>query len=307
MIFSIQPIIAFANWASTLSFVVLLITSYRYSKKLEKIESANQSAESQLERLQQANHAIAHEGKGKDGEMAVERMVGEVMSSMKMKYMTFRTYGLQEAILPPIPNDPHSREYDLILVCELGVYFFEVKTWYGTWDQATDDPLKIQTMRDTGVETREDPLPKIKDKMYALMGKKNNMAKLTALVVFADPGSKVGMSLTSNHLSINDLPYYFRRERDFRCNDFTFEVGDLGGRIFATLDHSSTAMHDHLMRLKPVTEDIKAYQINHAEIERLKEQPALPLPDRTFLSFSFYSFAFFLLMFLALKWKFHWS
>ena len=97
------------------------------------------------------------------------------------------------------------------------------------------------------------------------------------------------------------------RERDFRCNDFSFEVGDLGGRIFATLDHSSTAMHDHLMRLKPVTEDIKAYQINHAEIERLKEQPALPLPDRTFLRFSFYSFAFFLLMFLALKWKFHWS
>ena len=93
----------------------------------KEILDSNATRKAEVDLLRSENHKILHSGKGKQGEDAVYRAVLSIFQSLNLQYVTNRELHCPHAILLPTGDDKYSKEIDLLVVSEIGVFVIEVK------------------------------------------------------------------------------------------------------------------------------------------------------------------------------------
>lgn len=251
----------------------------------KELFDANAAKKAEIDSLRVENHQILNSGKGKQGEDAAHQAVLAILQSLNIACFTNRELDCPQAILLPTGDDKYSKEIDLLVVSEIGVFVIEVKDWCGLWRAKENQPhllTKISSnMRDqTPSNDRTAPLQKTQNKLKEIL----NRAKLTklhaqALVVFTDTHGNVHAQLPPNYLHISELAYYFRQQAaeffDAIENEVEsgYDVAYLAERILPCLDRSPDALHQHMMRLSPSSDSLQTYQSNHKRLIKLETQP----------------------------------
>lgn len=251
----------------------------------KELFDANTTKKAEIDSLRVENHQILNSGKGKQGEDAVHQAVLSIFQSLNIACMTNRELDCPQAILLPTGDDKYSKEIDLLVVSEIGVFVIEVKDWRGLWASKENQPhllTKISSnMSDqTPSNDRTAPLQKTQNKLKEIL----NRAKLTklnaqALVVFTDTHGNVHAQLPPNYLHISELAYYFRQQAaaffDAIENEAEggYDIAYLAETILPCLDRSPDALHQHMMRLSPSSDSLQTYQNNHKRLVKLENQP----------------------------------
>lgn len=265
------------------------------NKEANEIIEANSIRETEISQLRAANHRILHPGKGKQGEDAVHQAVLSIFQSLNLQCVTNRELHCPQAILLPTGDDKYSKEIDLLVVSEIGVFVIEVKDWRGLWAAKEDQPhllskISGSTSSQNQSNDRPAPLLKTQNKLKEV----SNRAKLTnlnaqALVVFTDNQGNVNAQLPPNYLHISELAFYFRQQAAtfFEAIEHEGEVGYdatyLAEQIRPCLDASPNALHKHMMRLSPSSDSLQTYQRNHRRLVELEAMPVLTYQsDRPF-------------------------
>lgn len=247
------------------------------AKARADVDLENAQAKAKLESLEWAQHEALHGGKGREGEKKLIQTVERIMESLDVIWATNETLGVPNAILLPDGNDPFSKELDFVLLCNFGLFVFEVKDWNGTWRES-DDPKFIETVRPNGeVEKRPAPLYKTQRKLATLMRKLGRNIPCEALVVFTDDASNLSAKLPAQYMHIKELNYYFRAKRD-DCTVFTDVVKNMSA-LYDCFDLNDMALHNHMLRLTPSNDLIKGYQERNAEVTKLRKRPHLGYPE----------------------------
>lgn len=281
-----------------IGFCLLMLACHIIANNQEakEISEANAARKSKIDLLRAENHKILHSGKGKQGEDAVHRTVLSIFQSLNIECISNRQLSYPHAILLPTGNDKYSKEIDLLVASEIGIFVIEVKDWRGLWAAKNDQPHvlskenSIGSNRDNSGQSpsndRPAPLLKTQNKLKDLL----NRANLTdvhaeALVVFTDNDGNVDALLPPNYLHINELTYYFRQKAAAFFDAITnegegeaqgcYDAYDLAERIRPCLDASPNALHNHMMRLSASSESLKNYQNNHRRLVELEAVPIL--------------------------------
>ena len=282
-----------------LCLLMLLAHIISNNSEAKKILDANTARKTEIDSLRTANHKILHSGKGKQGEDAVHKAVLSIFQSLNIECISNRQLSCPHAILLPIGNDKYSKEIDLLIASDIGVFVFEVKDWRGLWAAKDDQPHLLSKVSSKSSSNsshllssqhpshdRPAPLLKTQNKLKDLL----NRANLTnvhseALVVFTDNDGNVDAQLPPNYLHINELTYYFRQQAaaffDAIENEGEVEAKggydayDLAEQIRRCLDNSPNALHNHMMRLSPSSESLQTYQSNHKRLVELEAMPTL--------------------------------
>ncbi len=260
----------------------------------KKILEANAIRKTDIDSLRAANHKILNSGKGKKGEDAVYHAVLSIFQSLKIECISNRQLSCPHAILLPIGNDKYSKEIDLLIASEIGIFVIEVKDWRGIWAAKYDQPhLLSKVSNKSGINISDNssqhpsndrpaPLLKTQNKLYDLLNRTNlTNVHAEALVVFTDNEGNVDAQLPPNYLHISELTYYFRQQAAAFFDNTTYEgeggydAYDLAEQIQLCLDRSPNAMHNHMMRLSPSSDSVKTYQSNHRRLVELEAQPIL--------------------------------
>jgi Nuclease-related domain len=256
----------------------------------KEVLDANEARKNEIDSLHVANHKILNSGKGKLGEDAVHSAVLSIFQSLNIQCVTNRQLDCPQAILLPTGDDKYSKEIDLLVASEIGVFVIEVKDWRGLWAAKDDQPHLLSKVSSKSSHRssqhpsndRPAPLFKTQNKLKDLL----NRANLTdlhaeALVVFTDSEGNVHAQLPPNYLHISELAYYFRQKASafFGAIDNEGEDGydayDLAEQIRPCLDSSPNALHKHMMRLSPSSESLQAYQSNHRRLIELEAMAVL--------------------------------
>lgn len=262
--------------------------------KAQKVLDANAARKVEIDSLRAVNHKILHSGKGKQGEDAVHHAVLSIFQTLNIQCVSNRQLSCPQAILLPLGDDKYSKEIDLLVASEIGVFVIEVKDWRGLWAAKEDQPhllSKVSHKRNNNSNhgssqspsnDRPAPLLKTQNKLKDLL----NRAKLAdvhaeALVVFTDSDGNVHAQLPPNYLHISELAYYFRQKAAVFFNEIEnegksgYDAYDLAEQIRACLDHAPHALHNHMMRLSPSSESLQTYQSNHSRLVVLETIPVL--------------------------------
>lgn len=282
--------------AICLCLFMLACHIYANHRKAKEILAANSARKTEIDQLHTANHQILHSGKGKQGEDAVHQAVLSIFQTLSIECVTNRQLSCPQAILLPTGDDIFSKEIDLLVASEIGIFVIEVKDWRGLWAAKEDQPHLLSKVRSKNSSNRNSslrgsqspsnerpaPLPKTHNKLKDLLSR----AKLTdthaeALVVFTDSEGNVHAQLPPNYLHISELTYYFRKQAAsfFETIDNegkrAYDAYDLAEQIRPCLDNSPHALHDHMMRLSASSESLKTYQSNHRRLVKLESMPEL--------------------------------
>jgi hypothetical protein len=264
------------------------------NRQAKEIIDANASRNAEIDSLRAENHKTLDYGKGKQGEDVVHHAVLSIFQTLDIQCVTNRQLSCPQAILLPTGDDKFSREIDLLVASEIGVFVIEVKDWRGLWATKEDQPhllSKVSSKSSSNTSHRiiqspsnDRPAPssKTQNKLKDLL----NRAKLAdthaeALVVFTDIEGNVHPQLPPDYLHISELAYYFRRQAAsfFEAMEnegsSAYDAYDLAEQIRPCLDNSSNALHDHMMRLTPSSESLQAYQRNHKRLIELENIPVL--------------------------------
>ena len=262
-----------------LCFFMLACHIFVNNQEAKETIEANNLREKEKSQLRAANHKILHSGKGKQGEDAVHQAVLSIFQSLNIQCVTNRELHCPQAILLPTGDDKYSKEIDLLVVSEIGVFVVEVKDWRGLWAAKEDQPhiLRKVISGQSQSSDRPAPLSKTKNKLKEVL----NRAKLTnlnaqALVVFTDNQGNVHAQLPPNYLHLSELAFYFRQQAAtfFEAIEHEGEVGYdatyLAEQIRPCLDASPNALHKHMMRLSPSSDSLQTYQRNHRRLVELE-------------------------------------
>jgi len=252
-----------------LCLLMLICHIISNNAEAKKILEANAARKAEIDSLRIANHRTLNSSKGK--------AVLSIFQSLNIECISNRQLSCPHAILLPIGNDKYSKEIDLLVVSEIGVFVFEVKDWRGLWAAKGDQPhllSKVSSKSSSSSSSnsshlssqhpsndRPAPLLKTQNKLKDLL----NRANLTdihaqALVVFTDNQGNVDAQLPPNYLHISELTYYFRQQAASFFDAIEYEgeggydVYDLAEQIRPCLDSSTNALHNHMMRLSPSSE-----------------------------------------------------
>ena len=248
----------------------------------KEIIDANVVRKTEIEVLRAENHKLLHSGKGKQGEDAVHRAVLSIFQSLNIRCVTNRELHCPQAILLPKGDDKYSKEIDLLVVSEIGVFVVEVKDWRGLWTAKEDQPQLLtkvsgRTISQNQSSERPAPLSKTKNKLKEVL----NRAQLSnlnaeALVVFTDTQGNVHAQLPPNYLHLSELAYYFRQQATAFFETIEnegeggYDVSYLAEQILTCLDASPNAFHKHMMRLSPSSDSLQTYQRNHRRLVELE-------------------------------------
>ena len=267
------------------------------NQKAKKVLATNATSKSEIDSLRAANHQILNSGKGKQGEDAVHHAVLSIFQTLNIQCVSNRQLSCPQAILLPTGDDKYSKEIDLLVASEIGVFVIEVKDWRGLWAAKEDQPhllSKISRKSSNGISNdsplgsqspsndRPAPLLKTQNKLKDLLRR----AKLAdihaeALVVFTDTDGNVHAQLPPNYLHISELAYYFRQKAASFFDEIehegksVYDAYDLAEQIRPCLDQSSNALHNHMMRLSASSESLRTYQSNHQRLVELQSMPVL--------------------------------
>jgi hypothetical protein len=256
----------------------ILVNNQEAKETLE----ANAARKAEIDLLRAENHKILNEGKGKQGEDAVHRTVLSIFRALNINCVTNRELHCPHAILLPTGNDKYSKEIDLLVVSEIGVFVIEVKDWRGLWAAKEDQPHLLSKVSSSQSQSNDRPAPlyKTKNKLKEVL----NRAKLTnlhaqALVVFTDSQGNVHAQLPPNYLHISELAYYFRQQTaaffETAAAEGMYDTSYLAERILPCLDASPNALHQHMMRLSPSSDSLQTYQSNNGRLVELETKPLL--------------------------------
>jgi hypothetical protein len=262
----------------------------------QKILDANTVRWSEIDLLRAANYKALNSGKGKQGEDKVHYAVLSIFQTLNIECISNRQLSYPHAILLPTGNDKYSKEIDLLVASEIGIFVIEVKDWRGLWAAKDDQPHLLSKVSSKSSSShvssqhpsndRPAPLLKTQNKLKDLL----NRANLTdvhseALVVFTDNDGNVDAQLPPNYLHINELTYYFRQKAaaffDAKESEGKgeahggYDAYDLAEQIRRCLDSSPNALHNHMMRLSPSSESLQTYQSNHKRLVELEAMPTL--------------------------------
>jgi Nuclease-related domain len=256
-----------------------ILVNYQEAKE---ILEANAARKAEIDSLRAENHKILNDGKGKLGEDAVHCAVLSIFQTLNIHCVTNRELHCPHAILLPTGGDKYSKEIDLLVVSEIGVFVIEVKDWRGLWIAKEDQPQLLSKVSSSQSQSNDRPAPlyKTKNKLKEIL----NRAKLTnlhaqALVVFTDSEGNVHAQLPPNYLHISELAYYFRQKAaafyETAVAEGMYDTSFLAERILPCLDTSPNALHEHMMRLSPTSDSLKSYQSNHRHLVELQNTPVL--------------------------------
>ena len=280
--------ISLANFQHSLTlaivFCLFMLAFHIFVHNQEAIETINANAarKAEIDVLRTENHNILNNGKGKQGEDAVHRSVLSIFQSLNIQCVTNRELHCPQAILLPTGNDKYSKEIDLLVVSEIGVFVIEVKDWRGLWTAKEDQPHLLTKVSSSQSQSndRTAPLYKTKNKLKEVL----NRAKLTnlhaqALVVFTDSQGNVHAQLPPNYLHISELTYYFRQQAaaffETAAAEGMYDTSFLAEQILPCLDASPNALDQHMMRLSPSSDSLQTYQSNHRHLVELETTPVL--------------------------------
>ena len=277
-----------------LCLLMLICHIISNNAEAKKILEANAARKAEIDSLRIANHRTLNSGKGKQGEDAVHKAVLSIFQSLNIECISNRQLSCPHAILLPIGNDKYSKEIDLLVASEIGVFVFEVKDWRGLWAAKDDQPHLLSKVssksssnsshlsRQHPSNDRPAPLLKTQNKLKDLLHRANlTDLHAQALVVFTDSEGNVDAQLPPNYLHINELTYYFRQQAaaffDAIENEGEggYDAYDLAEQIRPCLDSSPHALHSHMMRLSPSSESLQTYQSNHRRLVELEAMPVL--------------------------------
>ena len=271
---------------------LLMLVGHIISNRAEakKILNANTVRRSEIDLLRAANHKILNSGKGKKGEDAVHTAVLSIFQSLNIECISNRQLSCPYAILLPVGNDKYSKEIDLLIASEIGVFVIEVKDWRGLWAAKDDQPHLLSKVNNKSSHIssqnpsndRPAPLFKTQNKLRDLLNRANlTEVRAEALIVFTDNEGNVDIQLPPNYLHVNELTYYFRQKAasffDAIQNEGEgrYDAYDLAEKIRPCLDTSPNAMHHHMMRLSPSSDSLKTYQSNYRRLVELEAHPIL--------------------------------
>lgn len=99
-----------------------------------------------------------------------------------------------------------------------------------------------------------------------------------ALVICTHSTGSIDPNLSSKYMTLSDLAYFLRSERDNRIPIADIET--LQSQVFGQLDKSPDALHHHMMRLSPNNENVKLYQENHHAIVAAQARPQIAYPEK---------------------------
>ena len=261
-----------------LVFIVAGLVMLYGARGERKMNTDSDKAAADLGALQIAQNERLKGGKGYQGELNLIKEVTRTLDLMGIKYHTHLSQGFEDAVILPKGRDPHSKEIDLLLVCEFGVYLFEAKDWYGLTSRSGEIGKITVTHKIGESQDRDDPLPGTLSKMKLLGNNLSINTRCKAVVVITDKDGIVHPHLDTGYLHISEIPYFLRAERDHFSR--TVDMAVICDEVFGQLDTSPTAKHDHMMRLSPDKGNVKVYQDSHAAIEQKKEKVDLiKLPE----------------------------
>jgi hypothetical protein len=259
---------------TTVLFLVCLFLSYINDSRIKKVDAQNAMAKAYLDGLLATKHDMLTNGKGKDGERRLAQVVVKLLNHIGVDFKTNQDVGIPDAILLPRGNDPYSKEIDLLLVTEFGVYVIEAKDWGGHLSTANDGNGKLVISYPSGkTELRDAPLQKTNGKLKVIQKAIPQEINCHALVVCTDENGTLDPNFGSNYMTLQELPYFLRTERDNRFSVSNLE--SLQAQVFGQLDKSPNALHDHMMRLSPTTDNIKKYQENHHAVVAAQARPQI--------------------------------
>ncbi len=261
-----------------------------------QINKTDEADAALLQSLQSKNATILHDTKGQQGEDRVHQRVLEIFKSLDIECVTNREFGRPHAILLPTGNDKYSKEIDLLVVSEIGIFVIEVKNWRGEWgaQDSSGQSLVLLTGKSEAksVQTRSAPLLKTQNKLNILC----NRAQLLddsvgpcipahAIVVFTDPTGNAHPLLPTDYLHLSDLGYYFRIQLEKLGNSamgsyFRYGVQAHVDYIKPYLDGAVDALHQHMLRLSPTTTSLQDYQNNYQQMLALQNRPARHMTNR---------------------------
>jgi hypothetical protein len=250
----------------------------------KEIAIANATRKSEIDLLAAENHKIIHSGKGKQGEDAVYRAVTSIFQALNIEYVTNREMHCPQAILLPTGDDKFSKEIDLLVISEIGVFVVEVKDWRGLWVTKEDQPHLLTKVSSSQSQSNDRPAPlyKTKNKLKEVLNRSGlNPINAEALVVFTDSQGNVHAQLPPNYLHLSELAYFFRQQAAafFEAieneSEGGYDVSYLAEKILPCLDASPNALHRHMMRLSPASESLQTYQSNHKRLVGLETKPHL--------------------------------
>jgi Nuclease-related domain len=273
--------------ATCLCLFMLAFHIFVNHQKAKEILDANAARKAEIDLLCSENHQILHSGKGKHGEDAVHRAVLSIFQSLNLQCITNRELHCPQAILLPTGDDKYSKEIDLLVVSEIGVFVIEVKDWRGLWKAKEDQPHLLTKVSGSNSgpnqsADRSAPLLKTQNKLKEILNRANlTDLQAQALVVFTDSDGNVHAQLPPNYLHISELAYYFRQQAAgyFEAleeeGEGGYDVDYLAEQILPCLDASLNALHSHMMRLSPASDSLKTYQSNHKRLLKLESLPEL--------------------------------
>lgn len=264
---------------TTVLFLVCLFLSYINDSRIKKVDAQNAMAKAYLDGLLATKYDMLTNGKGKDGERRLAQVVAKLLNEIGVQFKTNQDVGIPDAILLPRGNDPYSKEIDLLLVTEFGVYVIEAKDWGGHLSRTSDINRKVNLLHPSGAtELRNDPLQGTIRKLDVIKKVIPQDMNCHALIVYTDSVGTLDPKFGSNYMTLQELPYFLRTERDNRFSVSNLEA--LQNQVFDQLDKSPNALHDHMMRLSPTTDNIKRYQTNHQDIVAAQARPQIKYPEK---------------------------
>jgi hypothetical protein len=257
------------------------------NQKSKEVLNANTARKAAIDSLRSANHQILNSGKGKQGENSVHHAVLSIFQSLNIECVSNRQLSCPQAILLPTRDDKYSKEIDLVITSEIGVFVIEVKDWRGIWAAKEDQPhllRKVSNHRSSQSPSNDRPAPLLKtqNKLKDLLNRAGlHQIHAEALVVFTDNEGNVHAQLPPNYLHISELAYYFRQKATAFFDEIenegksAYDAYDLAEQIRPCLDHSSHALHNHMMLLSASSESLRTYQSNHRRLVELEAIPVL--------------------------------
>lgn len=255
-----------------LVFIVTGLVLLYGARAERKMNTDNGKDDADLNALQSAQKERLKGGKGYQGELNLIKEVTRTLDLMGIKYHTHLSQGFEDAVILPKGRDPYSKEIDLLLVCEFGVYVFEAKDWYGLTSRSGERGKITVSQKMGASEDRNDPLPKTISKMELLGSNLSINTYCKAVVVITDRDGIVHPQLNTSYLHLNEVSYFLRIERENSRKPVDLDF--ISREVFGQLDISPTAKHDHMMRLSPDEGNVKIYQDCQAKIDLLKDRLA---------------------------------
>lgn len=264
---------------TTVLFLICLFLNYLNSSRIQKVDGQNAMAKAYLNGLIAIKNDMLTNGKGKAGENRLADVVYQTLNEIGVDFKTNQDVGIRDAVLLPQGTDPYSKEIDLLLVTAYGIYLFEAKDWSGRWSNVTCDSDKLTLTSPNGqVDVRSAPLKKTVGKLQAIKNAIPIEPNTHALVICTHSNGSIDPNLSSKYMTLNDLAYFLRSERDNRIPIADIET--LQSQVFGQLDRSPDALHHHMMRLSPNNENVKLYQENHHAIGAAQVRQQIVYPKK---------------------------